>query len=139
HIPELAHRQPLAKSFVISEEEHLVAADRPSQRSAKLVPLKRRYRRRIWSFGDVKEVPRVQGAVAQILENGSTPLIRSRSGYNGDLRPGPFSIFGAIGVPKDVEFTHGVYAEQIPAYALGRGIGSARVVPDVVHSIHREP
>ena len=42
-------------------------------------------------------------------------------------------------MPKNVEFPHGVDTEQEPTYALGRGVGSARVIPDVVHSIHREP
>src|SRR5438876_5777605 len=56
HIPELAHPQALSKSFVISEDEHLVFADRPSQRSAKLVPLKLWNRRRVRSVGDIEEV-----------------------------------------------------------------------------------
>src|SRR5438445_13547314 len=42
-------------------------------------------------------------------------------------------------MPKNVELPHCVDAEQKPANALGRRVGSARVVPDVVYSIHREP
>src|SRR5437879_2596089 len=54
---------------VVSEHEHLVLANRPSQRSSKLVPLELWYRGRVWRIGHVEEVPRVQRAVAQILEN----------------------------------------------------------------------
>src|SRR5262249_14499893 len=66
YIAELAHPQPLSKSFVISEQEHLVRADRPSDGSAKLVSLKLGYRRRVWSIRDIEEVPGVQRVVAKI-------------------------------------------------------------------------
>src|SRR5439155_20033868 len=61
HISELAHPWPLSKALVISEHEHLVAADRTSGRSAKLVPVELWYRGRVRIVGEIKGIPAIQG------------------------------------------------------------------------------
>src|SRR5207244_12763699 len=101
----------LSKSWVLSEKGHLGLADRPSHGSAKLVPLERWYLGRVWSIGDVEEVPGIQSVVAQILEDGSTPLVRPRRRHDGHLCPGTFSIFGTIRLPEHVAFPHVHYAD----------------------------
>src|SRR5213594_3247510 len=73
HNRELAQRQALLKSFVVSKDKQLVLLDRASQRSAKLIPFKRRCAR-----GLIEEVPGIEGAVAQILEAAAVPGVGSR-------------------------------------------------------------
>ena len=73
HNRDLAQRQALLKSFVVSKDKQLVLLDRASQRSAKLIPFKRRC-----AGGLIEEVPGIEGAVAQILEAATVPGIGSR-------------------------------------------------------------
>src|SRR5207245_10401887 len=128
-----AHGQPLAKTFVISKEEHFVLLDWAAQRCAKLVALEG------WrSSGCVEEVAGVEGAIAQILEEVSMQLVRSRRGHDADLSAGAFAILGAIAIRQDVVFPHGVDSKQHPAGA-GRGNEQARGVgTDVIDSIDQK-
>ena len=51
-------------------------------------------------------------------------------GHDDHLAAGPFAVFGAVGVAQDVEFTHGIHAQQLLAGAsrLHVVLGSARVL-----------
>src|SRR5439155_1829253 len=106
HNRELAQRQPLLKPFVVPKQKQLGLLDGASQRSSKLIPFKRR-----GAGGLIEEVPCIEGAVAQILEGGSMPLIGSRGGHDGDLAPCSFSILGAIGMLEDVIFPHRIHSQ----------------------------
>ena len=132
--------QPLLVSLVIPEPEHLIFDDRASQRSAKLVPLERRgidFSVSVPVYS-VEIVPGIQCAVPQVLEDGSSPPVRSRCGHHGDLSAGPLAVLRAIGVAQDVVFAHRVHAEQLLAGPLRRNVLAGRVVPNIVHAVNRE-
>src|SRR5207249_2235410 len=71
--------QPLAQAFVASEKESLILANRPAYRKTKLVALERRRRK-----AAIEKVARVQGTVAQELENGAVKLVGSRARHGVD-------------------------------------------------------
>src|SRR6266571_1315195 len=54
-------------------------------------------------------------------------LVGSGLGDDANLCPGAFAVFGGIGIAEDVEFSHGVDPQQLPAHASWRhrdGAGS---------------
>ena len=108
HVGNVRHVPPFPKSFIVSKQEDLVLLQRSSQFPSKLVPFER-------TLGGLEVVPRVQAAVAQILEHASMQLVRSRRRYDYDLSASPFSILGTVGVLEDVIFPHRVHAQQLPA------------------------
>src|SRR5437879_2461621 len=69
HVRVVGHVPALPKSLIVPEEEGLVLLQRTSQLSSELIALER-------SLGGLEEVPRVQSAVAQILEDSSMQLVR---------------------------------------------------------------
>jgi len=101
--------QALPESFVISEEKRIIFPDRPSHRSAKLVPSKRR------SIPPVEEIRSIQHVVAQKLERRSVPLIGSRLSNNQRLARRAACRIPLHRVAQHVEFAHRVHAEQHPA------------------------
>ncbi len=57
-------------------------------------------------------------------------LIAARLGHDDHLAARVFAIFGAVGIAQDVEFTHGIHAQQLLAGASRLHIvfGCARVL-----------
>src|SRR5712691_1504085 len=130
--PAAALRQSLPEPFVVPEQEQLVLLERASQRSPKLIALKR-------SLVYIKDVPRVQGAVAQKLEDVSMQLVGSGGGHNADLGTGPFPIFGAIGVGDGVVFPHRFHSQQLPAGAVRRNELPRTVPSHPVDPVDQKP
>jgi hypothetical protein len=84
--------EPLAEPLVISKDESLISSDWSSQRASELVSLEWRNTR------GIEKVPSIQGAVSQEFKQGAVELVGAGSRHNTDLRPSPFSIFGAVAV-----------------------------------------
>src|SRR5439155_2957146 len=76
------HPQALAKSFIVAEDKHFIFDDGTAERTAELIPLEWGGIRLSVSIGilGIEEIPRIQCAVAQVLECGPMPLVRSRCG-----------------------------------------------------------
>src|SRR6516225_1534782 len=114
----------MPEPFVVSEQEHFVLLNRASQRTAKLIALE-------WGCADglIEEVSRVQGAVAQILEDISVQLVSPRGGDDADLPSGPLPVLGAVSMLDDVVLAHGFDPQQLAAgpgrcYELGGGVAT---------------
>ena len=72
------HADPFSLSFIIQEKERLVLNDRTSQRSSKLIIVKRC----LWLVRRIKEIARIQSIIAEIFECASVELIRSALGHD---------------------------------------------------------
>src|SRR5215471_13951887 len=120
----------MAKPFIGSVQEHLVLLDRASQSPSKLMASVRRS-----ANGVIEEVAGIQGVVTQKLKGAPVDLVGSRGSQNDDLSSSPFAILSAIGVRENVEFPHGLHAEQLPARSVRRNelprCGSAHPVDPV--------
>jgi len=68
----------------------------------------------------VKEVPRVQGAIAQKFKYGPVQRVGPRFRDDADLSAGALPVFGGIGIRQEVELADRVDAQQILADTAGR-------------------
>src|SRR3569833_1073485 len=107
----------LAESFVVAEEKQFVFDQWPTQRSAKLVALKRRNR------AVIEVVAGIERAIADELKSCAMDLIGSTCGHDADLGTGALSICRAIGVRDYVELAHCVNAQQLTARSAGGDVG----------------
>ncbi|PYS35033.1 MAG: hypothetical protein DMG14_27970 [Acidobacteria bacterium] len=122
------------KSFIGSEQEHLVLLERASQSASKLIAFERR-----GANGLIEEVAGVQHAVAQIFERGSVQLVGPRGCHDVDLTSGPFSILSAVSGRENVEFTHRFHAQHLPAGSFRRDVLAVGVPANPVDSVNDEP
>src|SRR5262245_24787316 len=102
----------MAEAFVVAEYEHFVFYNRPAQRTTELISPEGRDSRVCRLPLDVKEIPRIQGTVAQELKCGPMHLIRARLRDHAHLRAASLAIFGGVGIAEHVEFTDRVDAQQ---------------------------
>ena len=92
----------MTKSFVAAEQKGPVLSNRSAQGAPELVSSKGR------DGALIKEVPRVQFAVPQKLEDGTMNLVGPGLSDDADLPSGPLAVLGGIGVRQHVEFSDGV-------------------------------
>src|SRR5271163_1211319 len=100
-----SHSQPLANTLVIEEKEGSLAFDGTTQGSAELVTLKRRHR------GAIKEVTRVQSAVAEKFIQRAMELVRSRTSDRVDDAPRGLSVVGGCVARDHGELLNCVHTE----------------------------
>ena len=105
--------QTLAEALVIGEQKGAVLMNRAAERAPELVPLKAGGRT------GVEIIARVEGVVAQEIEQRPVPLVGPRLGYDQHLPRRPFAIVGAVGIRQHVEFAHRIYAQQLLTGAAG--------------------
>src|SRR6202030_4197205 len=109
-----SHSQSLANTLVVEEKECSLAFDGTTQGSAELVTLKRRH------GGAIKEVARVQSAVAQKFVQRAMELVRSRTSDGVDDSPRGLSVVG-----RGVACDHGELLNSIHAEADAEDAGGS--------------
>ena len=109
----------LTETFVVSKYECLVLLYGPTRRATELVSSERRDARICRPNLAVKEVPRIEGAVAQELVPGAVECIRAGLRHDSDLPTGPVAELGRVHIGNDVEFPHRFNAQQLSAHASG--------------------
>ena len=92
------------ETFVIGEEERVVAADSPADRAAELILNEDR----LLVLQGLEESGRVEIGIAQILEQRAVKLIGAALQGGVDDRPAGASELGAEIVGLDLEFRHGI-------------------------------
>src|SRR5262249_5872303 len=101
----------LAEAFVVSKNECLVLLYRSTRRAAELISSERRDAGIGRLNLPIKEVPRIQGAVAQKLVCGAVEVIGTGLRRDADLPAGAVAELGCINIGDDVEFPHRLDAE----------------------------
>ena len=106
----------LAITFVISKQEQLVFLERPAQSSSEHIALELR------DASLVKEIARVQRAVAKKFVHAAMQLIGARCGNDAHLSARPLAVLRSVGVRHHVEFAHRVHSQQLAARASRRNV-----------------
>src|SRR5579884_183075 len=95
----------LAESFVVAKQKGPVLADRSSECATELIP------RESWHRRSIKEVARIEGAVAQVFVQRTMELVGAGAGNDEHLRTGTLAVLGGVRITQHVELAHGIHAE----------------------------
>src|SRR5437667_4987948 len=98
----------LAEALVVSKNERLVLLNGSTRGTTELISPERRDARVIRPGLAVKEVPRIQGAVAQKFVCRTVEVIGTGLRHDGDVSTGPVAELSGVHVGHDVEFPHGL-------------------------------
>src|SRR6202043_3302539 len=84
--------QTLPEALIRAKEEGLVVPNRSAQRAAKLIQLERSLRSR----RPVEDLTRIEGAVAQILEDAAMQIVGARLRDDVDLAAGAAAVLRRV-------------------------------------------
>ena len=103
----------MPKPFVIAKQENSVSLKGTACGPSKLVPAEGR------NGAHVKEVSRIEGAVAEEFKDRAVQCIAARLGHDTHLGAGTFAICGGVRVRKHVDFANRIDTQQTPADTSG--------------------